>query len=329
MGPKVALITGAARHVGFTAGVALAKRLPEGSKVFLTARSKDIDKLNNNLEDQLDPTIQNSIKFMHLDFEDKKSVNKLWLAIKNETNYLDILVNNSQKYHLPSLMNDDKFRKQTEHTINVNYFGLKKMCKIFSPMMSQGGRIVNCSSHLGHLSNIDGREPQATKLRVKLADKRLEERELDELVMEFQELTSKGSGRWYQSGWPSCPYTVTKVAVNAYTRILQNRFDTFTPQRDLVVNSVHHGGMHRMMNTTGGFSDVQAGDLVAGLALLPAHTVIRGKVIWRDVMMFDNWQHGGLDDNNKLEKVFVASYDVEDEFYKNQYEVNNGFCMDG
>ena len=56
-------------------------------------------------------------------------MNKLWLAIKNETNYLDILVNNSQKYHLPSLMNDDKFRKQTEHTINVNYFGLKKMCK--------------------------------------------------------------------------------------------------------------------------------------------------------------------------------------------------------
>ena len=37
-----------------------------------------------------------------------------------------------------------------------------------------------------------------SRLRVKLADKRLEERELDELVMEFQELTSKGSGRWYQ-----------------------------------------------------------------------------------------------------------------------------------
>ena len=36
--------------------------------------------------------------------------------------------------------------------------------------------------------------------------------------------------------------------------------------------------LYRMMNTTGGFSDVQAGDLVAGLALLPAHTVIRGKV---------------------------------------------------
>merc|ERR1711874_726718 len=171
----------------------------------------------------------------------------------------------------------------------------------------------------------------ATQLRVRLADRRLGGEDLDNMVNQFQELANKGAGAWYQAGWPSCPYTVTKVAVNAYTRILQNRFDTFTPQRDLVVNSVHHGGMHsqlcRMMNTTGGFSDGQAGDLVAGLALLPAHTVIRGKVIWRDVMMFDNWQHGGLDDNNKLEKVFVASYDVEEEFYKNQYEVNNGFCM--
>ena len=76
-------------------------------------------------------------------------------------------------------MDDKRFHSQCEETLTVNYHGMKKVCKTFSPMMNQGGRIVNCSSHLGHLSNLDGREPQASLLRQKFGDKNLSEEELD------------------------------------------------------------------------------------------------------------------------------------------------------
>eukprot|EP00092_Neocalanus_flemingeri_P017757 GFUD01019213.1.p1 GENE.GFUD01019213.1~~GFUD01019213.1.p1 ORF type:complete len:341 (+),score=113.39 GFUD01019213.1:63-1085(+) len=328
---KAGLVTGAAKDVGFQTGLVLARRLPEGSKIYLTVKNEeDIPRLTEGLKCDQDPEVASKLKFVHLDFHDKHSLIKLYHTVKNEVASLDILVNNSQKYHLPSFMDDQKFARQCEDTLEVNYHGLKKMCKIFSPMMNQGGRIVNCSSHLGHLSNLDGMEPHASQLRAKFTQKDLAEEELDRLVKQFSSLAVAGDGGWWHRGWPACPYTVSKIAVNAYTRLLQARLDTYHPQKDIVVNAVHHGCMHRHMNTSAGFSPEQAGELVAGLALLPDNTVIRGKVIWRDFMTFDNWQYGGLDDDDsKQSKAFVANYDMEGEDLRHQYEMNNGFCLDG
>ena len=67
---------------------------------------------------------------------------------------------------------------------------------------------------------------------------------------------------------------------------------------------------------------------MAGLALLPDNTNIRGKIIWRDFMTFDNWQYGGLDDDSKTSKAFVANYDMEKEA-ETLYEMNTGFCLMG
>jgi len=327
---KAGLVTGAARDVGFQTGLALARRLPEGSTVYMTVRNEvDIPRMSEEIMTNQAPEVSSMLKFIHLDFHDKNSLIKLYQTVKSEVATLDILVNNSQKYHLPSFMDDKKFAWQCEDTLAVNYHGLKKMCKIFSPMMNQGGRVVNCSSHLGHLSNLDGMEPHASQLRAKFTQKDLAEEELDRLVKQFSSLAMSGGGGWWQQGWPACPYTVSKIAVNAYTRILQARLDTYHPQKDLVVNAVHHGCMHKHMNSSAGFSPAQAGELVAGLALLPDNTVIRGKVIWRDFMTFDNWQYGGLDDDSKQCKAFVANYDMEGEEEKHQYEMNNGFCLDG
>ena len=325
---KAALVT--ARDVGFQTGLAIARRLPEGSTVYLTVRQEEeIPRLTDEIKTSQGEEMANKLQFIHLDFHDKNSLIKLYQTVKREVATLDILVNNSQKYHLPSFMDDQKFAWQCEDTLAVNYHGLKKMCKIFSPMMNQGGRVVNCSSHLGHLSNLDGMEPHASQLRANFIQKDLAEEELDRLVKQFTSLAMSGGGGWWQHGWPACPYTVSKIAVNAYTRILQARLDTYHPQKDLVVNAVHHGCMHKHMNSSAGFSPAQAGELVAGLALLPDNTVIRGKVIWRDFMTFDNWQYGGLDDDSKQSKAFVANYDMEGEEENHQYEMINGFCLDG
>ena len=216
---KFALVTGGCKDVGLQTGLSLAKRLPEGSMIYLSTKNKeDLSKLTENIESNHDKSISEKIKFVYLDFHDHGSIFQLYRDIKREAIVLDMVVNNAQKYHCPSLMDNSKFKSQCEETMMVNYHGLKKVCKTFSPMMSQGGRIVNCSSHLGHLSNLDGREPEASRLREKFAAKSLSEEELDRLVKEFESLSRDGEGSWWHHGWPACSYTVSKIAVNAFTR---------------------------------------------------------------------------------------------------------------
>ena len=62
-------------------------------------------------------------------------------------------VNNAEIYEPPALMDDVSFESQCEETLKINYFGVKKVVKTFKEMMNTGGRIVNCSSHLGKVLN--------------------------------------------------------------------------------------------------------------------------------------------------------------------------------
>ena len=50
--------------------------------------------------------------------------------------------------------------------------------------------------------------------------------------------------------------------------------------------------------------------------------------MWRDFMTFDNWEYGGLDDDAKQSKAFVADYNMKTDMDK-LHEVNNGFCLSG
>ena len=53
-------------------------------------------------------------------------------------------------------------------------------------MINQNGRLVLYSSHLGHLSNLDGREPAASSLT---------EEKLDALVIEFMNHVAVGGAQ--------------------------------------------------------------------------------------------------------------------------------------
>ena len=76
--------------------------------------------------------------------------------------------------------------------------------------------MVNTSSHLGHLSLINGEAKKSLQLREVLADPNITERTLDGMMTEFQNLAAAGG--WELEGWPNCAYTVSKVGVNVYTR---------------------------------------------------------------------------------------------------------------
>ena len=58
-----------------------------------------------------------------------------------------------------------------------------------------------------------------------IADPNLTEKELDEMIMSYQRHCTEFNDDFEILGWPRCSYTVSKVAVNAYTRILQRQFE--------------------------------------------------------------------------------------------------------
>ena len=68
---------------------------------------------------------------------------------------VDVLINNAGQYYHPAENAAEHF-VQVQRSLDINYFGLKNVLNAFLPILSDTSRIVNMSSHLGHLSNIPG-----------------------------------------------------------------------------------------------------------------------------------------------------------------------------
>ena len=70
-----------------------------------------------------------------------------------------------------------------------------------------------------------------------VADPNLTERELDEMIMDYQRHCTEFNDDFEILGWPRCSYTVSKVAVNAYTRILQKQLEEKGTERTVKIES--------------------------------------------------------------------------------------------
>jgi len=101
-----------------------------------------------------------------------------------------------------------------------------------------------------------------------------------------------------QRGWPTffAPYTVSKVAIAALTRIQQREFDQDARQ-DLVVNAVHPGFVKTdMTGNQDGISIEEGAVAPTWLALLPENVEEpRGGYVWYKKELVD-WIHGPLPD---------------------------------
>ena len=63
--------------------------------------------------------------------------------------------------------------------------------------------------------------------------------DLDKLVMSYANAVK--SGTWLEEGWPDCAYSLTKLAVNFYSHLLQKQFDKENPRQNIMVNAVCPG----------------------------------------------------------------------------------------
>lgn len=153
---KIAIVTGANRGIGFEVCRQLAK---DGAHVILTARdSKKGERATEALRAEgLD------VEFHRLDVTNDEMVHELREFVTRKFGRVDILVNNAGI--LIDNTDDPSFLKASleavRQSFETNTLGSLRMCQAFVPMMLKNGygRIVNLSSGMGQLSEMNGGYP--------------------------------------------------------------------------------------------------------------------------------------------------------------------------
>ncbi|THG05761.1 hypothetical protein TEA_002315 [Camellia sinensis var. sinensis] len=146
--------------------------------------------------------------------------------------------------------------------LQTNYYGTKRMVEALIPLLqlSDSPRIVNVSSVKGKLELISSEWAKGVLNDVESLTKERVEEVLNEFLKDFKE------GAFETKGWPTSPsaYTVSKAAVNAYTRFLAKKYPTFR------INCVCPGWVKTDINNhTGDLTTEQGAQCPVKLALLP------------------------------------------------------------
>jgi (+)-neomenthol dehydrogenase len=270
---RYAVVTGANKGIGFEICRQL---LCEGITVVLTARDekKGLEAVEKLKEGSAFP---DSVIFHQLQVTDLASIASLAEFIKSRFGKLDILVNNAGI--IGAIVDDEAKRAWgtgeinwsevmtqtydlTAECIRTNYYGAKKTTEALLPLLHLSGspRIVNVSSSMGKLKNI----PNEWAKGVLAAAGNLTEERIDEVLDVFLKDIKEGSIE--AKGWPLyfSAYIVSKAAINAYTRILAEKYPGFR------INCVCPGYIKTDINYNTGLLSVEEGaEGPVELALLP------------------------------------------------------------
>lgn len=157
----VAVVTGANRGLGLETARQLAKR---NFRVLLTSRNagKGQMVLEKLLAEGLD------VLFQPLDVASENSVVELGAFIYSRCGRVDVLVNNAgvflDRYGTEDAGSSSVFNASLEAltmTLKTNLYGPLLLAQELVPLMKQQqhGRIVNVSSGMGQLSEMEGRSP--------------------------------------------------------------------------------------------------------------------------------------------------------------------------
>ena len=228
-----ALVTGANRGLGLETSRQL---LAQGFRVVLTSRR---EKEGTAAARQLDPNAH-EVLYHALDITNMQSISTLAADLPALAPRIDVLVNNAGVGSWGSNL------EKSKETVAVNYLGSRDVTDALLPFLPRGGRIANVSSGLGELSYI------RRDLRPRFTDPSLTRPALDSLVRSY--LSDLDSGNAKKAGWPSA-YSVSKVALNALTRILARDLEP----RGISVNSVCPGWVRTDMGGRGAPRSIPVG----------------------------------------------------------------------
>ncbi|XP_042979082.1 (+)-neomenthol dehydrogenase-like isoform X2 [Carya illinoinensis] len=262
---RYAVVTGANKGIGFEIVRQLASN---GIVVVLTARDEKrgleaLQKLQySGLSDQ--------VVFHQLDVSDPASITSIADFIKTQFGKLDILVNNAgiggvkldadvgidflvllqagAGYDRSKLIQNSEL---AEECLQTNYYGARRMAETLISVLqlSSSPRIVNISSSLGKLESIQNKWAEGI-----LRDaENLTEEKVDEVLKVFLKDFKEGS--LTAKGWPTflSAYSVSKAAMNAYTRILAKKYPSFC------INCVCPGSVKTDINGNTGILSTEEG----------------------------------------------------------------------
>lgn len=149
--PRIALVTGANRGIGFEICRQLAAR---EFRVLLAARDagkgrRAVEVLRQQGRDA---------HFQELDVTDEESIQTAVEFVQSEFGGVDVLVNNASVYLDADVAGLDVDIDAVRSTMDTNAYGPLRLCQFIIPSMRRRryGRIVNVSSGFGQLSEMEG-----------------------------------------------------------------------------------------------------------------------------------------------------------------------------
>ncbi len=159
MNERIAVVTGANRGIGFE----ICRQLAE-LEILVVLSSRDEDKGLKACEKLQKEELP--VRYHQLDVAHAASVNNFKTFMENEFGRCDILVNNAGIFPDKSINNKPPSIFQTNmdtirQTMETNVYGPMMMCQALVPLMKKNnyGRIVNISSGMGQLSDMNGFYP--------------------------------------------------------------------------------------------------------------------------------------------------------------------------
>jgi NAD(P)-dependent dehydrogenase (short-subunit alcohol dehydrogenase family) len=167
---------------------------------------------------------------------------------------VDIVVNNAG-------VSLDGFNAEVARgTLAVNFHGAMNLTDHLLPAMRPDGRVVMVSSGMGELSMV------GPALRQRFESPTLDRQALLALMDEFVADVAKGVHR--ERGWPANAYAVSKVGLNALTRVLAR--ELADDPRRIAVNAACPGWVRtRMGGPSATRTPVEGARTPVWLALLP------------------------------------------------------------
>jgi carbonyl reductase 1/carbonyl reductase 3 len=209
---KVIVVTGANQGIGYGIIEGFCKNSDVKNKILLLTSRKieDGEIALNKLKNEY-PEARGSLFYHQLDASKGESIKNLATHIDDKFGYVNILYNNAAlMYKNPS---KDIKNKEIIEVFNTNVLGLRVTTEEMVPLMKQGGHVVNISAHMGIMKFSKG-------LIQRFMNENLTMEDLQQLFREYREAyVNSKLGEWDDKSAPYGSYGVSKVFVNAVTRI--------------------------------------------------------------------------------------------------------------
>lgn len=231
---QLAVVTGANRGLGLETCRQLAQR---GFQVVLASR----DAAQGQAAAERLRSQGLAVRHHPLDVIDPVGVAALADALRREGGRIDALVNNA------GVALEGFDADVARRTLAVNCFGAMAVTDRLLPLLAPHGRIVMVSSAMGQT---DGLPPA---LRDRFLDPDLTRDGLVELLNGF--VRDVEAGRRLERGWPANAYRISKVGLNAFTRILARELVASAVR----VNAVSPGWVRTALGGPGATRTVEEG----------------------------------------------------------------------